>query len=157
MAIRGEIGHNMETSEHAKTAADSVCSFYHDHQQRNDALTLSEYISLGLYLNPPPALSLKAKESDLPPDASAVLGLVPLLGKFYTEVGIHDLWQRHTAAYADLTDRYRTALSKMIFDTELYLKLPSNSYMGRTFTIYVEPMGASSRPMLAIIALSITL
>jgi hypothetical protein len=144
MAIRGEIGHNIETSERAKTAADAVCSFYHDHQQRNDALTLSQYISLGLYLNPPPALSLKAKEADLPPDASAVLGLVPLLGKFYTEVGIHDLWQRHAAAYADLTDRYRAALSKMIFDTELYLKLPSNSYLGRTFTIYVEPMGASS-------------
>jgi hypothetical protein len=145
MTIRGEVGHNIEISEKAKAAADAVCSFYHDHQQRNDALTLSEYISLGLYLNPPPALSLKAKESDLPPDASAVLGLVPLLGKFYSEVGVQDLWQRHEAAYADLTERYRAALTKMIFDTELYLKLPSNSYMGRTFTIYVEPMGASSQ------------
>jgi len=144
MSIRGEIGHNIEISDKAKAAADAVCSFFHDHQQRSDALTLSEYISLGLYLNPPPALTLKARESDLPPDASAVLGLVPLLGKFYTDVGIHELWDRHTAAYSDLTDRYRAALAKMISDTELYLKLPSNSYMGRTFTIYVEPMGASS-------------
>jgi hypothetical protein len=144
MAIRGEVGHNIEVSEKAKAAADAVCSFYHDHQQRSDTLTLSEYISLGLFLNPPPALTLKAKEADLPPDASAVLGLVPLLGKFYTDVGIHELWERHAAAYAELTDRYRAALAKMIADTELYLKLPSNSYMGRTFTMYVEPMGASS-------------
>lgn len=144
MSVRGEVGHNIEVSEKAKAAADAVCSFFHDHQQRNDALTLSEYVSLGLYLNPPPALSLKARESDLPPDASAVLGLVPLLGKFYSDVGIHELWERHAAAYAELTDRYRAALAKMILDTELYLKLPSNSYMGRTFTIYVEPMGASA-------------
>jgi hypothetical protein len=144
MAIRGEVGRNIENSEKAKAAADAVCSFYHDHQQRNDTLTLSEYVSLGLYLNPPPALTLKARESDLPPDASAVMGLVPLLGKFYTDVGIHELWDRHAAAYAELTDRYRAALAKMIADTELYLKLPSNSYMGRTFTMYVEPMGASS-------------
>jgi hypothetical protein len=145
MAIRGEVGHNIELSEKARAAADAVCSFYHDHQQKNDALTLSEYISLGLYLNPPPALSLKAKESDLPPDASAVLGLVPLLGKFYADGGIHELWEKHAAAYAELTDRYRAALAKMIFETELYLKLPSNSYLGRTFTIYVEPMGASAQ------------
>lgn len=144
MAIRGEVGHNIEVSEKAKAAADAVCSFYHDHQQRSDTLTLSEYISLGLFLNPPPALTLKAKEADLPPDASAVLGLVPLLGKFYSDLGIHELWERHAAAYAELTDRYRAALAKMIADTELYLKLPSNSYMGRTFTMYVEPMGASS-------------
>lgn len=144
MTIRGEVGHNLEISDKAKAAADAVCSFYHDHQQRSDTLTLSEYISLGLYLNPPPALTLKAKESDLPPDASAVLGLVPLLGKFYTDVGVHELWERHAGAYADLTDRYRDALTKMILDTELYLKLPTNSYMGRTFAIYVEPMGASS-------------
>jgi hypothetical protein len=144
MAIRGEVGRIIEGSERAKAAADAVCSFYHDHQQRTDTLTLSEYVSLALYLNPPPALTLKAKESDLPPDASAVMGLVPLLGKFYTDVGIHELWDRHAAAYAESTDRYRAALTKMIADTELYLKLPTNSYMGRTFTMYVEPMGASS-------------
>jgi hypothetical protein len=144
IAIRGEVGHNIEASDQAKAAADAVCSFYHDHQAKNDTLTLSQYISLGLYLNPPPALTLKVKESDVPPDVSAVLGLVPLLGKFYTAVGIHDIWQRHQDAYDALTDRYREALTRMISSTELYLRLPSNSYMGRTFTMYVEPMGAPS-------------
>jgi hypothetical protein len=144
IAVRGEVGRNIEASDEAKVAADAVCAFYHDHQAKNDALTLSEYISLGLYLNPPPALSLKVKESDVPPDVSGVLGLVPLIGKFYTLAGIHDIWQRHQDAYEGLTERYRPALSKMISSTELYLRLPSNSYLGRTFTIYVEPMGASS-------------
>jgi hypothetical protein len=144
LAVRGEVGRNIEASEKARAASDAVCAFYHDHQRTNDALTLSQYISLGLYMDPPPSFLLKGKESDVPPDASAVLGLVPLLSKFYTEVGIHEIWQRHESAYAELTDRYRDALIKMVSTTELYLKLPTNSYQGRTFTIYVEPMGASS-------------
>ncbi len=144
LAIRGEVGRSIEASEQAKAATDSLCAFYHDHQQRDDTRTLSQYISLALYLTAPPALSPKVKESDLPPDASGVLGLVPPLGKFYTEVGIHGIWERHSAAYSELANRYRDALSKMVFDTELYLKLPSNSYLGRSFTMFVEPMGAPS-------------
>ena len=116
LAIRAEVGHNIESSEPAKAAADSLCAFYHDHQQRDDTRTLSQYLSLALYLTPPPDLAPKVKESDLPPDASGVLGLVPLLGKFYTEAGIHSIWERHSAAYAELANRYRDALSKMVFD-----------------------------------------
>jgi hypothetical protein len=144
IAVRGEIGRNLEASPDAKTAADAICSFYHDHQQKNDTLTLSQYVSLGLYLNPPPAFSLKGKEADVPPDVSGLLGMVPLLGKFYAAAGIHDIWQKHSDRYAELTDHFRDSLQKMTFDTELYLRMPSSSYSGRTFTIYVEPMGAPS-------------
>jgi hypothetical protein len=144
MTVRREIGSNLETSETAKSASDSLCAFYHDHQQGTDARTLSSYISLALYLNPPPALTPRVKEADLPPDASGVLGLVPLLTKFYTAAGIHELWQQHTAAYAGFNGQYREPLSQMIRTTELYLRLPSANYMGRSFTVFVEPMGAPS-------------
>ena len=144
LAIRGEVGHNIEGSEAAQTAAGAICSFYRDHQQADAVRTLSQYVSLALYVNQPPAFALKVKDSELPPDASGVLGLLPLLGKFYSEAGIHSIWQQHAAAYGELQGRYREALSKMIFDTELYLRLPSASYLGRTFAIYVEPMGAPS-------------
>jgi hypothetical protein len=142
--VRGEIGRAVENSEAAKTAADAVCSFYRDHQQADDVRTLSQYVSLALYLGPPPKFAPKVKDSDLPPDASGVLGLVPLLDKFYSDVAIHQIWQSHAQAYADVEARYRDALAKMIQDTELYLRLPSGSYLGRTFTIYLEPMGAPS-------------
>jgi hypothetical protein len=95
-------------------------------------------------LTPPPALTPKVKEADLPPDAGGVLGLVPLIGKFYSQAGIHAIWEQHAAAYAELGNRYRDALTKMISSTELYLRLPSGNYQGRTFTIYIEPMGAPS-------------
>ena len=144
LAIRSEVGRNIDASEAAKAATESLCTFYRDHQQTDDTRTLSQYVSLALYLGPPPSFALKVKEADLPPDASAVQGMVPLLVKFYNEAGIHDVWQRHASAYAEYTARYRAAVSKMIFDTEIYLKLPSGNYFGRTFTIFIEPMGASS-------------
>jgi hypothetical protein len=144
LAIRGEVGQKLEESENSKGASDSICAFYRDHQQSDPARTLAQYVSLALYLTPPPALAPKVKEADLPPDASGVLGLVPLLGKFYPQAGIHAIWERHSAAYAQLGDRYRDAFAKMISSTELYLRLPSGSYQGRTFTIFIEPMGAPS-------------
>jgi len=143
-AIRAEVDRKVQASDQAKVATDAVCAFYQDHKQKDDTLTLSQYVSLGLYLNPPPALTLKGKEAEVPPDVSAVMGMVPLLAKFYTDVGIHEIWESHAAAYAELTSHYRAALQKMILDTELYLRLPTNSYEGRTFAIYVAPMGAPS-------------
>ena len=142
--IRGEIGRNLENSDSAKSAAYAVCAFYRDHQQSDPARTLSQYVSLALYLTPPPAFATKVKESDVPPDVSSVLGLVPVLNKFYAEAGIHDIWQKHAQDYAELDARYHDPLTKMIRDLELYLRLPTGGYLGRTFRIYVEPMGAPS-------------
>jgi len=33
-------------------------------------------------------------------------------------------------------------VAKMLFDTEIYLKLPSSQYLGQGFTVYLDPMGA---------------
>ncbi len=142
--IRDEIGHQLEASVGAKEAAGSVCNFYRDHQQNDETHTLSQYVSLALYLTPAPDFKPKVKEADLPPDASGVLGLVPLLSRFYTQVGTHEIWERHQQEYEALSARYRDALANMIRNTELYLRLPSGSYAGRTFTIYIEPLGAPS-------------
>jgi len=144
ITIRGEVGSNLDASENAKGAADSICSFYRDHQQSDPARTMAQYVSLALYLNPPPALTLQVKESDVPPDVSGVLGMVSLLGKFYSQAGIHAIWVQHSAAYAELSSHYRDAFSRMIASTELYLRIPSDSYQDRTFNIDIEPMGAPS-------------
>ena len=44
--------------------------------------------------------------------------------------------------YSALTGRYHEALAKMLFDTQIYLKLPSSTRLGREFTVYIDPMGA---------------
>jgi hypothetical protein len=96
---------------------------------------------LALYLNAPPELTLKVKESDLPPDASYVSGFVPLLQKFYGDAGLHAIWTRHQPAFSALTERYHEPLAKVLFDAEVYLKLPSAGFLGRGFTVYLDPMG----------------
>lgn len=144
IAIRGEIGHAVELSDDAKSSADAFCAFYRDHQQPDAVQTLSQYISLALYMTSPPALTLKVKDADLPPDASGLLGGVPLLQKFYKDAGFHEIWQKHSADYAQVTARYRDALAKMISGTELYLRVPTGGYLGRGFDILVQPMGAPS-------------
>jgi hypothetical protein len=78
----------------------------------------------------------------LPPDASYVSGFVPFIQKFYGEAGLHAIWARHQVAYSDLTARYHEPLAKVLFDSEVYLKLPSAGYLGRAFTVYLDPMGS---------------
>ena len=71
-----------------------------------------------------------------------MLGILPLLQKFYEKAGLHAIWERNRQAYSALTGRYHAALAKMLFDTEIYLKLPSSARLGRGFTVYLDPMGA---------------
>ena len=95
-----------------------------------------------MYLDPPPALTVKGKDSDVPPDAAYVLGFVPLLQRFATVAGLHAVWERHKDTYDVLADRYHQPLAKMTFDTEVYLRFPSAGYLGHEFVVYLEPMGA---------------
>jgi Tfp pilus assembly protein PilF len=140
--IRAEVSKNIAASEDLKNSVNTLCQFYQEHQQPDAGRDLAQYVSLALYLNPPPALTIKVKEADLAPDASPVLGILPMLQKFYTDAGLHSIWLRHGKAYAALTDRYHEPVSKMLFDTEIYLKVPSSGYLGRGFTVYLDPMGA---------------
>ncbi|HEV8046548.1 MAG TPA: tetratricopeptide repeat protein [Terriglobales bacterium] len=140
--IRAEVTKTIEASPGAKESTAAMCQFYSEHQQDDPGRTLAQYVSLALFLNPPPELTLKVKEAELPPDASFVSGFVQPLQKFYGEAGLHAIWIRHQAAYADLTARYHEPLSKVLFDTEVYLKLPSAGFLGRAFTVYLDPMGS---------------
>jgi hypothetical protein len=122
-----------------------MCLFYRQHQSPEAAHDLSHYVSLALYLEDAPAFKLKVKESELPPDANAVAGFVPVMKNFYDKIGLHAIWQAHTKRYAELTEIYHDPLSKMTFDTEIYLKMPSSGYLGRQFTVYLDAMGAPSQ------------
>lgn len=140
--IRGEVAKAIQASPDLTETVNAMCQVYDDHKQVDGSRTLAQYVSLALYLNPPPDLSLKAKEADLPPDAVGVMGLVPALQKFYKDAGIHDIWTKHQEEYSALANRYHEPMSKMLFSTEIYLRLPSAGYLGRSFTVYLDPMGS---------------
>ncbi len=140
--VRSEVARARERSQEAKEATQAMCQYYEAHRQPDVSRTLAQFVSLALYLNPAPNLTAKVKEADMPPDAVAVIGILPLLQKFYETAGLHDIWEGNREAFSALTERYHKPLAKMLFDTEIYLKLPSASRLGREFTVYIDPMGA---------------
>ena len=140
--IREEVAQATQTSDQARAETDILCKYYREHALADPSHTLAQYVSLALLVDAPPSFSLKVKDSDLPPDAMQVVGVVPILQKFYDVAGLANIWARHQDGYASLTARYHEPLSKALFDTEIYLKLPSAGYLGHSFSVYLDPMGA---------------
>ena len=140
--MRAEITTATQAYDQAKEETEILCKFYHDHEQADSARNLAQYISLALCLDAPPTFAFKVKDADLPPDAGVVAGIVPILQKFYDVAGLHNIWQRHQYAYSALLARHHDPLSKVLFDTETYLKIPSSGFLGRSFTVFLDPMGA---------------
>ncbi len=142
MQIRLEVAKAVENTAGAQQVIAPMCLFYRQHQASGPSRDLSQYVSLALYLDEPPAFALKVKQAELPPDAETVAGMVPLMQAFYEKIGLHAIWERHRARYRELTEVYHEPLAKMTFDTEIYLKYPSAGYLGRQFTVYLDAMGA---------------
>ena len=139
--IRAEVERNLRNSEDAQTTMTTMCDWYLAHRGKDPAHDLSQYVSLALYLQGPPHFLPRVKEDDLPPDAAPLSGFGALLEQFYEKAQLHAIWERHRANYAALVERYHVPLAKMVFDTDIYLKLQSGGYLGRTFTIYLDFMG----------------
>ena len=142
--IREEINSEMAGSAAARTSRDALCTYIRDHTLADSGLNLAQYISLALYLSPPPELTPVADETELPPDSTQVVNILPLLRTFADDVHLNALWAEHRPEYEDLRDRVHGPLTKMILDTNIYLRLPVSSYDGRRFLVLLEPMLAPS-------------
>ena len=140
--VEAEIAKAVSASEPARAVGGKMCAFYRDHQQPDPARDLAQYVSLALNLGEPPNFAPKVKEADLPPDAEYVLGLVPLLARFYEAANLHHIWEQHRYQYDELMARFHGPVVKMILATDVYLRLPISGYVGRAFTVYLEPMAA---------------
>ena len=142
--IRAEVQRNLRDSEEAQAALTSMCDWYVAHRGRDPQHDLSQFVSLALYLQGPPHFMPRVKEDDMPPDAGPIAGFGALLEKFYDKASLHAIWEEPRANYAALVARYHEPLAKMVFDTDIYLKLQSGGYLGRTFTIFLDYMGDPS-------------
>ena len=139
--IRAEVERNLKNSTDAQGTMTAMCDWYLAHRGKDPAHDLSQYVSLALYLQGPPHFLPRVKEDDLPPDAGPIAAFGAVLEPFYDKAGLHSIWERHRPNYAALVDRYHVPLSKMVFDTDIYLKMQSGGYLGRTFTVYLDFMG----------------
>src|SRR5205085_5871525 len=115
--VSAEIAKAVGASREAQAASAEMCAFYRDHQPRDSARDLAQYVSLALYLGDAPKFNLKTKEADFPPDASYVLGFVPLLARFAQAGNLHNIWQEHKYQYDDLIERFHEPVSKVVLAT----------------------------------------
>jgi tetratricopeptide (TPR) repeat protein len=139
--VRAELVQAAEAPQTA-AAADDMCRFYRDHRQADASHDLAQYVSLALNIGTPPDFAPKWQEADIAPDAAYVLGFVALLKKYATAAKLHSIWLKHAPQYNALIEQYHDPVSKMITSTDNYLRMPIAGYLGRSYTIYLEPMAA---------------
>jgi len=140
--VRSEVANAIQTTPGAKEAVAPMCAFYKKHLAIDAAHELAQYVSLALFLDAPPDFAPREKVDDMPPDAASLIEFSGFLPDFCAKTALHAIWERHRAHFTELTEQYHDPLSQMTFSTEIYLKMPSSSYLGRNFTIYLDVMGA---------------
>ena len=117
--------------------------FYAEHRVKDDpSRDLGQYISLALLVGSPPDFKLTVAEEELPPDARDVAGFLPLLRTFYAQAKMLVIWSQVQKQYDAAVARYTDAVRQSFVLTEAYLRFPAGGYLGRTYAIYIDLMGA---------------
>jgi hypothetical protein len=138
--VRDEMNQSLARSEDARKARDKMCLYIAQHRMTGTEKDVAQYISLALYLTPPPELETSVELTEMPPDSTQVVELVPLLKDFTSAVDLHGTWLSFHHIYDEEATRLHDSLYKTIYDTNLYLKMPFDSYNGRRFVVVLEPM-----------------
>src|ERR1700677_4532468 len=76
----------------------------------------------------------------MPPDASGVENILPLLRSFAQYANLHVIWLQGRPQYENKLVQLNDSLTKMINDTGTYLKTPAGTTPGRRFLVVVEPL-----------------
>jgi tetratricopeptide (TPR) repeat protein len=138
--VRQEIDDALARSEDARAKRDRVCLFIAQHRMTGTERDISQYISLALYLTPPPEIETSVELPEMPPDSTQVAEIVPLLKDFVAAVDLHGIWLTVHPIYDQEAAQLHDPLTQMIVGTNLYLKLPASTYEGRRFIVVIEPM-----------------
>ena len=138
--VREEINEELTNSEPARDARDALCTFIREHALTDTDRSLAQYVSLALYVTPPPALTTSIDVSELPPDASQVVDILPLVRTFAEAVHLNALWAEHRPEYEGFVDRIHNPMRQMVDSTNIFLHMPISSYDGRRFMVLLEPM-----------------
>jgi tetratricopeptide (TPR) repeat protein len=138
--VRDEMNQALGKSEEARSKRDHLCLYIAQHRMTGGNLDIAQYISLALYLTPPPELETSAELTEMPPDSTQVVEIVPLLRDFAAAVDLHGIWLAVHRTYDQEAERVHDSLSEMIVSTNLYLKMPASTYDGRRFIVVIEPL-----------------
>jgi tetratricopeptide (TPR) repeat protein len=140
LKVREEINAELAASAPARDTRDALCFFIREHALTDAGRDVAQYISLSLYLTPAPALTPSVDATELPPDSTQVVEILPLLRSFADAVHLHALWFQHRPEYEAMIDHIHDPLTQTILDTNVFLRMPVSSYDGRRFLVLLEPM-----------------
>src|ERR1700689_2802411 len=138
--VREQVNQALQASSDARDAHEHICTFISQHRVSDTGSDLAQYISLALFISPPPDLSPSAQGADMPPDASGVEHILPLLRRFAQLVDLHVIWLHIRPQYDKQSSQLHDSLSKMIDDTGIYLKTPAGNTPGQRFLVVIEPL-----------------
>jgi tetratricopeptide (TPR) repeat protein len=138
--VREQVNQALQASADARDAHEKICTFIEQHRLSDTGSDLAQYISLALYVTPPPELTPSAEGADMPPDASGVENILPLLRRFSQLVDLHLIWLKVRPQYDRQLSQLHDSLTKMIDDTGIYLKTPAGVTSGRRFLVVIEPL-----------------
>jgi len=138
--VRDEVNAALADSAEARDRRDELCGYIRSHTLNDPGLNLAQYISLALNLSPPPQLEPTVDQTQMPPDSTAVVNILPLLRSFAAAVHMNAIRAKYRPDYQALLGQIHDPMQKMVMDTNIYLHLPISSYDGRRFMVLMEPM-----------------
>lgn len=138
--IRQAVNQALLSSERGRDDRDRLCSYIDQHRLAGSSRDLAQYISLALYVTPPPELALSVELTEMPPDSTQVVEILPILRDFVKDLDLHGIWVTNRRQYDEVVNTLHDPLTKMIVQTNVYLKMPASTYDGRRFLVVVEPM-----------------
>jgi tetratricopeptide (TPR) repeat protein len=139
-AVRSAVQEAVSKSPEAQENHAAICQFWNEHQLPGRENDITPYLSLALELGHPPKFEPTLLVADLAPDASRVLGILPLLQKFYEAAELHGIWLKFQGQYQAMVSQFHDPVSKELTNTDLYLKLPFSNYPSQRFVIVMEPL-----------------
>lgn len=138
--VRAQVNQATEQSAAARDARDKLCTFVDQHRLADAGRSLAQYVSLALFLSPPPALAPSTDQADMPPDSTQVIDILPLLRTFAQATQLHLIWVANHPAYEQEVNELHDPLTNMIVKTNTYLKMPASTYNGSRFLVVLAPM-----------------
>lgn len=138
--IRDQVNAAVQASAEAQSTRDQLCAYVRQHELSDSSHNLSQYVSLGLYVTPPPDLTNSVPLTEMPPDSTQVVELLPLLRKFAREIDLHYIWITARPQYDAIVNSLHDSLSEMVTSTNVYLKMPANTNLDSRFAVVLEPL-----------------
>ena len=138
--VREQMNHALAQSEAARAVRDQLCTFVQGHTLGSARSNLAQYVSLALFLTPPPELAISVPKDQLPPDAAPITEYVNLLRNFANAINLHLIWVLNRPAYDAEVDKLHDPMTKMILGLDLYMKQPPSQYSNRRFLVVLEPL-----------------